>query len=184
MSQTIRIDSDVYEALKTIADPFEDTPNTVIRKLLIDAGLLITPRSKAKKKKSKSPNAPLTPQATYEQWLLFVMWDQFAGKGHKREIVGAVRFDMEEAGILGPADYEKVSSGEIRCENTIAWGRKRLVDIGLIEPSVQRGIWELSEKGIKIAKELDSNDLPTEGGGNPKSAKGTLWGELRSIHEG
>lgn len=167
MSPTVRIDDDVYEALKTIADPFEDTPNTVIRKLMIEAGLLEAPKRKPVKKRFHQGR--LTPQTTYEQWLLFVMWDQFAGKGHKRDIVEAVRFDMEEAGILGEADYEKVSSGELKCENTIAWGRKHFVESGLFKPSAQRGVWELSEKGIQAAKKMDSNELSREGAGTSES---------------
>src|SRR3989304_4438288 len=34
MSPTIRIDADVFDALKDHAEPFVDTPNTVLRRLL------------------------------------------------------------------------------------------------------------------------------------------------------
>ena len=34
MSPTIRVDDEVYEELKTNAEPFVDTPNTVLRRLL------------------------------------------------------------------------------------------------------------------------------------------------------
>ena len=34
MTRVIRIDDDVYEHLKKLADPFEDTPNSVIRRIL------------------------------------------------------------------------------------------------------------------------------------------------------
>ena len=40
MTRTIRIDDDVYEGLKSLADPFEDTPNIVIRKLLIKTNII------------------------------------------------------------------------------------------------------------------------------------------------
>ena len=34
MARMIRIDDDIYECLKKMATPFEDTPNTVLRKIL------------------------------------------------------------------------------------------------------------------------------------------------------
>ena len=34
MSPTIRIDDDVFDALKKHAEPFVDTPNTVLRRIL------------------------------------------------------------------------------------------------------------------------------------------------------
>ena len=39
MSVTIRIDQDVYESLKAKAEPFVDTPNSVLRRLLNLDGL-------------------------------------------------------------------------------------------------------------------------------------------------
>lgn len=44
-SKTIRIDLDVYKALKANATPFDDTPNTVLRRLLAESGYM-QPRGK------------------------------------------------------------------------------------------------------------------------------------------
>lgn len=154
MTPTVRIDADVYQALKKIADPFEDTPNTVIRRLLVDAGLIHPGAVPSLPKNARAPHGKLTPQAVYEEWLLRVIWEEFEGEGHKRDIVKTVRTKMEKAGMLTEADYAIVSSGEPKCENTIAWGRQRFVDTGIFSPSKRRGWWELSPKGVETAKAL------------------------------
>ncbi len=51
-------------------------------------------------------------------------------------------------------DFEEVSTGEARAENTIAWGRNALKERGLIKRTSPRGIWELTEDGIEKAKQL------------------------------
>ncbi|MEF2230091.1 MAG: winged helix-turn-helix domain-containing protein [Pseudodesulfovibrio sp.] len=157
MSPTIRIDDEVYQGLKKIADPFEDTPNTVIKRLLTNANVLQQKKAPIKQKKVRS--GVLTPQPVYEAWLIYTMWNSFQGKGSKRDIVASVREAMEEKQILNPEDYELVSTGEPRCENTIAWGRKSLIDQGLLKNDSERGVWELSEKGILYAQRLTTTSL-------------------------
>ena len=44
---TIRIENEVFEGLKKLAEPFVDTPNAVIRRLLIEKGLLKESLAKA-----------------------------------------------------------------------------------------------------------------------------------------
>lgn len=157
MARTVRIDEDVYLGLKELADPFEDTPNSVIRKLLQKEGLL-----KYEDKKNKEPkfnsglvhNAGLVPQPVYEEWLLYILLNEFNGSGGKHEVTKAVIASMEGNNVLGERDRETVSTGETRAENTIAWGRNRLKEMDLIRRGSRRGIWELTEKGIKRAREI------------------------------
>ena len=40
MSKTIRIDDDIWEVLKSVAVPLEDTPSTALRRIIVKAGLL------------------------------------------------------------------------------------------------------------------------------------------------
>jgi len=161
MSKLIRIDADIYESLKKLADPFEDTPNTVIRKLLahdlssITGGIKIPPRNPetGRIKKGKA-----TPQPVYEEWLMYILWKEFQGKARKKEITSAVISNMQKFGVLKEVDFVKVSTGETRAENTIAWGRNRLKEEGFIVSNSPAGIWELTEKGIIKAK----NIMPTK----------------------
>jgi hypothetical protein len=164
---TIRLDDDVFNGLKSLAEPFTDTPNSVIRRLLEDRGALAkrqlpdvgrpaldeatavdaaaSPRSRA---------VGLTPQATYEKFLLQALATRFKGKGDKHEVTKAVLALMRSRGMLSPPDLERVSTGEIRAENTVAWGRNALKERGLISRTSPRGTWELTPKGLKEGQDV------------------------------
>jgi len=158
MTKTIRIDDDVYDGLKKLAtDPFEDTPNTVIRSLLqkyLGASLL-NKSSRSKTKTKKTRTGELTPQSVYENWLLYTLWKDFSGSAYKSEVTNATIKAMKNHSLLSESDFEKVSTGETKAENTIAWGRNRLKEAGKIKNNSSRGIWELTAEGIQEAQELE-----------------------------
>jgi len=164
---TIRLDDDVFNGLKSLAEPFTDTPNTVIRRLLEERGAL--PKAKSvsespastRRKSNVDEQAPrrsrvpgLTPQVTYEKYLLHVLATRFNGRGDKHEVTKAVLALLQSREPLRPADLERVSTGETKAENTIAWGRNALKERGLISVSSPRGTWELTDKGLKEGLEL------------------------------
>jgi len=164
---TIRLDDDVFNGLKTLAEPFTDTPNSVIRRLLEERGAMPTTKV-VSESASAMPNQPatteratrasrasgLTPQATYEKYLLHVLATRFNGKGDKHEVTKAVLALLQTREPLSPADLERVKTGETKAENTIAWGRNALKGRGLISLSSPRGTWELTDKGIKEGREI------------------------------
>lgn len=161
MMPTIRIDDDIFNGLKLLAEPFIDTPNTVIRRLLEDRGVLkktksdvaLTAKSEVKNVALK-PSVALTPQPIYETFLLHVLGTEFNGGGGKHEVTKAVVELMKAQGFIGSTDLERVSTGETKAENTIAWGRNALKDKGLISRTSPRGIWELTPEGVEKAKTL------------------------------
>ena len=164
---TIRVDDDVFNGLKTIAEPFVDTPNTVIRRLLEGCGALeketgdelltaeqqvnVTAHTNVLADEGKEV---LTSQSIYEVFLLYVLGNDFKGVGGKHEITKAVIAKMRSNGYIGPADLRRVSSGETKAENTIAWGRNALKEQGLISRQSQKGVWELTSKGMEKAKNV------------------------------
>lgn len=149
---TVRLDNDVLEALKRLAEPFVDTPSSVVRRLLEEKGLL------AKRAAASRPAIPAargrTPQPVYEAFLLHVLARQFAGKGHKRDVTNAVVQQMQNRGLLDAADLELVKTGETKAENSIAWGRNALKERGLIARQSPRGVWQLTAEGEKAAAEV------------------------------
>jgi hypothetical protein len=146
---TVRLEDDVFQALKKLAEPFVDTPSTVVRRLLEEKGLLArTPAA------PQARGAALTPQPVFEAFLLQVLARQFGGKGHKREVTNAVVEQMQHRGVLVAADLELVSTGETKAENTIAWGRNALKERGLIARVSPRGLWELTAEGRKAAEQV------------------------------
>ncbi len=150
---TIRVDNEVFEGLKKLAEPFVDSPNAVIRRLLVEKALL-PPAPVAPKRAASVTPAPqkaltpdLTPQSIYEQFLLAVLESGFAGSGEKRAVTRAVLDRMVKHGFIGAADLELVATGETRAENTITWGRNALKNRGLVARGSPRGTWELTEEG-------------------------------------
>jgi len=164
---TIRLDDDVFNGLKSLAEPFTDTPNTVIRRLLEERGILskqaAEPARAARGLHTVSPSADrpkqpsagsLVPQPTYEKFLLHVLATRFKGRGDKGEVTRAVIQEMSSRDMLSDADRVHVSSGETRAANTIAWGRNALKERGLISQASPRGTWELTELGLKEGLEI------------------------------
>ena len=162
MARMIRIDDDIYECLKKMATPFEDTPNTVLRKILHLPQSLIKQGEDEKEQVKQPPKRKkeeLTPQPVYEEWLLFTLWDKFKGRAKKVNVTEATISNMQRCNLLKEADFGKVKSGETKAVNTIAWARNRLKDEGLISPDSPFGFWELTEKGIERAKKIDSSKI-------------------------
>lgn len=143
---TIRLEPEVYDALKKLAEPFVDTPSSVIRRLLEESGHLQKRLSPSARTPPK-PEPDATPQAVYEDLILKVLAEQFKGRGDKRSVTLAIIEKMQKQNLLKPADLELVATGETRAENAIAWGRNALKQRGLIKGNSERGIWELSPEG-------------------------------------
>src|SRR2546421_412017 len=118
---TIRIDDQVYAALKKLAEPFEDTPSSVIRRLLEDKGLLGKSKAAPQPPPQRTdPELEPTPQAVFEDFLLKVLADEFKGRGDKRSVTLAIVEKMQKQKLLRAADLELVATGETRAENAIA----------------------------------------------------------------
>ena len=157
---TIRLDEDVLEGLKRLAEPFVDSPNAVIRRLLVEKGLL---ESRPAKRRLAPPEPvpaarlplDLVPQKAYEAFLLATLARDFAGPGDKRGVTKAVIQRMVGHGLIGPADLELVATGETRAENTITWARNALKNRGLIKRGSRRGIWELTGEGRDAASAVE-----------------------------
>lgn len=153
---TIRLEQEVFDGLKKLAEPFVDTPNAVIRRLLIEKAIL-PPQPQASKPQvalrasERALTPELTPQTIYEQFLIAVLAQEFDGRGDKRRVTQAVIEKMVKHGFIGTADLELVATGETRAENTITWGRNALKNRGLIARGSKRGVWELTEAGLEAA---------------------------------
>jgi hypothetical protein len=66
-------------------------------------------------------------------------------EGHERKM----------ASLLSEADYQPVSSGDERWWNAICWERADLVREGLFRDYSERGVWELSEKGKSLVRDME-----------------------------
>jgi hypothetical protein len=140
---TVRIDDEVFEALKKMAEPLVDTPNSVLRRLLE----LKTNKPASSKPAPGKSKREQTPQSVYEENLLAVLGaPPFNGRGNKKDVTLAVVERMMKRGLIPPSDMEFVATGETKAENKISWGRNVLKNRGLIRDDSPRGIWELTSR--------------------------------------
>jgi hypothetical protein len=146
---TVRIDDEVFEALKKLAEPLVDTPNSVLRRLLeLENKKPVVPRPSPVKSRREQ-----TPQSVYEENLLQVLAaPPFNGRGNKKDVTLAVVERMMKRGLIPPSDMEFVATGETKAENKISWGRNLLKNRGLIRADAPRGSWELSREALATGR--------------------------------
>jgi hypothetical protein len=152
---TIRIDDEVYEHLKQEAEPFVDTPNSVLRRVL----QLNTPPEPKGEVEDETHSDRMRPgdlldRKVYDLRILEVL-DSMGGSGYAPDVVEAVGKLVENQ--LTGNDWLRNKTGVVRWKNRVAWRRFNLVQIGLLKRDSQRGNWEISDEGRRaLAKgEID-----------------------------
>jgi hypothetical protein len=148
MMRAIRIDDDVWVSLQKKARAFEDTPNSVLRRVLgID-------RANGKRRgKVRVARGTRTPQSAFRQPLLRVLYES-GGSGKMSDVVDRVGDIMSTT--LNEVDRQKLATGEIRWRNAVQWERNEMVNEGFLKKDSPRGVWELTAKGIKAAENQES----------------------------
>jgi Mrr N-terminal domain len=168
MPQSIEIDDDVFGALQRQAEPLIDTPNSVLRRLLLldesndepsasdPADTPVRPAragrsngrssraSKSKAKGARAARGTLLPESEYEIPILRYL-AAHDGRAPSREVIDAIGQDL--AAKLTDADKESLNSGEIRWKSRAAFVRLRLVERGELNGKAPRGTWEITAKG-------------------------------------
>lgn len=160
MAPNIRVDNDVYRFLKARAEPFADTPNTVLRRELgIDGkdgaetpSASAATRRKPRRTKSggtskgrtRAPSGSLLNQEAYVMPLLSSLVER-GGTAPANDLIEAVGEKLD--GQLTPVDKETLPSGQIRWRNRTQWARVKLVEEGLMAKDSPRGIWAITETG-------------------------------------
>lgn len=149
---TIRIDDDVYEWLQTMARPFEDTPNTVLRRV---AGLDSTTKEEEKVVTTRQVQVPQgqgekTPQAAFRKPILEVL-RRLGGKGERMRVLNEVEKLMAER--LSTFDKSDIDSGTVRWQKSAEWEVRVMREQGLLKPVLEapRGVWALTSKGSAAA---------------------------------
>ena len=165
MMPVIRVGESTWERLKRWAVPLEDSPDDVLRRVLDLADQHVNCQSTSPSQPverntletgsaGRLPRGVRVPQHAYRKPILEALYE-LGGKGRINEVLDIVGRKM--AGLLGEADYQPLpSGGDIRWRNSAQWARKTLVQEGLLRDDSDRGVWELSEQGVK-AVEGDGN---------------------------
>lgn len=174
MSPTIRIDEDVLEALKKRAEPFVDTPNSVLRRVFdlgetgaaangsggvdLESGEPLVPaaagtrRSRTRQRRrrvqvARSPRAKtgsILAESEYEMPVLEIVAEH-GGRAAAREVLDELETRLD--GQLTDVDRQPLGSGDIRWRNRAQFVRLRLVEQGDLAKDSPRGIWEITKQG-------------------------------------
>jgi hypothetical protein len=154
----IHVDEEVYVSLQGNAQPFVDTPNTVLRRLLklgadspspADPGW-IGPEGRQLQGADRTDGyararpGTILPHEAYVLPILMTLADG-GGTAPSRDVVREVGRIL--AGDLTPKDRERLPSGWIRWENRVHWVRLQLVERGFLSGESPRGIWALTDAG-------------------------------------
>ncbi len=147
MNRTIQVDEEVYELLQSEAVAFEDTPNSVLRRLLeLDRAALKADRDK-------------TPQKAFRDPILRAL-NAFGGEARREQVLKEIE-DVHLTGQLTEYDKANISSGTVRWKKSAEWEIRAMRMDGLLKPLAEaaRGVWALTEKGMDAALKLPSKSL-------------------------
>jgi hypothetical protein len=142
---TIDLSQDVYSDLKQLADPFEDTPDSVIRRLLDQHAGQTPPRKRARPGARAVPGTIL-PETEYEIPILQAL-DELGGRAPAGVVTDRVGELLERR--LTDQDHERHRSGDVRWRNRTAFARLALVKRDELASDSPRGIWEITDIGRK-----------------------------------
>lgn len=144
--RVIRVDDEVWRALQKRASAFEDSPNSVLRRVLKINGVRFR-----KIAAPRLPRGQRTPQREFRQPILRALYEK-GGTGKTGEVLDRVKEIMGDR--FTDADRARMKGGEIRWRNTAQFERNAMVQEqeGLLKESSPHGVWELTEKGSKLAE--------------------------------
>jgi hypothetical protein len=162
----IRITDTTWDRLKRWAVPLEDSPEDAVRKVLDAAEEHLKcsqttdinhPPKRKREQKGKIPRGLKTPEEAYRRPILEAIYE-LGGSASASDVLRLVEGKMNS--LLGEVDYQKIPSGYIRWRNTAMWERHELVKKeGLLKSSSPKGIWELSEKGVREIERMKDENL-------------------------
>jgi hypothetical protein len=144
MVPTIRVSDEVMQALRERAVPFDDTPDSVLRRLLdLDAAERPAPTRPRRILAATRESDDRTPQNWFALPLL-QMLITLNGKAEAGRVLDAL--EVELAHDLREADREQLPSGETRWRKDVQFCRLKLVHGGYMSDA-RRGWWEITQEG-------------------------------------
>ena len=145
---TIRIDDEVYAWLQAQAKPFEDTPNTVLRRIaaLERESKGSKEETPARRRSSSHPPGDKTPQREFRPLILKCL-RKLGGGGERQRVLQQLERIM--AGRLSEHDLSDINSGGPRWQKSAEWEVRTMREEGLLKPvsDTPRGVWALTIAG-------------------------------------
>ncbi len=141
-TRQIEVDEQVFKALGKMIQSFDDTPNSVLARLLglsdNDGSPLNLPGERAKAGELLSEREYVIP--------ILKSLEAHGGSATIHKVTSEVGERLKSR--FTAKDREKLPSGtDIRWENRVAFTRLRMVEQGLLKRGSPRGTWEITQKG-------------------------------------
>jgi hypothetical protein len=156
MMPTIRIDDEVYDWLqKQATRPFEDTPNSVLRRIAgieKESQIEMHPIQSEEHRRASSEK---TPQYAYRNPILVIL-KKHGGHTDRQQVLKELEKNMGNR--MTERDKTDIKSGGPRWQKTAEWEVRVMREKGLLKPvdeTSRPGIWALTQKGKEIADSLD-----------------------------
>lgn len=148
----IELSDRTYRRLLRQAQSFEDTPETVLERLLDHVEQGGSPGEHRLKSSSDllEQEGGLLPESEY--WLPILQILVEAGGGARSRDVIATLGDLLRPRLM-PRDYDVLEMGEVRWQNRARFARLRMKEQGLISSNSPRGIWEITTEGRRYLDE-------------------------------
>lgn len=157
----IEIDEEVLGQIKAQAEPFLDSPNDVLRRLLdLVEGVrptCATPPSErplgAAAWRWRPDAGEALPEGGYELPILKALAEQ-GGRSRARAVMRIVGGSM--ASSFSAADRVRMTNNEERWSNRLRFCRRRMLERGYVRRDSPRGVWEITEAGIERLGQLEA----------------------------
>jgi len=155
---TIRIDDEVWEELKQRAVPLEDTPNSVLRRLLkLEDGKGGRKQRKPTQQRGAAQIEGGTPRHEFRAPILRAL-SKLGGSAQEGKVLAHI--EQEMADQLTEVDRVPTPGGrdrDIQWKIAVREERRIMARKGLVKKDCPRGIWELTEEGLAASEHLSKD---------------------------
>src|SRR3954447_10289482 len=143
MPRTIEVDDEVWRVLADLAEPLVDTPNSVLRRVLLKTAQSEPERSQAAIAEGRQRNrrGELLPATEYFVPILRAL-EERGGRAPTREVLDAVGEQVKDRLTAGARELTG-NGNEVRWEMRVHFARLRMKERGLIGSNSPRGTWEI-----------------------------------------
>lgn len=141
--KSIRIDDEVWQAIKSQAEPLEDTPNSVLRRVLRLSSPEVGSGTQETQTERASPNR-LLPKSEYTAPILAALVE-LGGQAKAADIMS--RLEHALADKLTDRDLEETPRAGIRWKTKVRSYRYDLIRQGLLARNSPFGYWTITEQG-------------------------------------
>ena len=161
----IRVSDAPWAALKEWAEPLEDSPDDVVRRLLEIAertagnaasGGQLHEAPGAIERRPLRRTKGVTPQKEFRRPVLDALVE-LGGSAPAKRVLELVEHHMR--GVMTDADYEELRSGGPRWHKAANWARYVLARDGLVRRNSPRGTWELTDEGFRDRDQSGSKPM-------------------------